>query len=191
MQKITFFIAIILSVLFTGCSKENADNEVLVITPEELTALAGKNWNTVAGRFKNKKDYLYSELNTPTTLAAISMPAVDKQAPALNYKLVFNLDKDNKISIVHLDCTDVLEVEKGNKLMLYYYNRVFSKLDDAYYKGASDGSAQPRIPVEALLIKLNNLNAQTASFDYSTTQLLASAIYFASNGSFAFDVRPF
>ncbi len=108
----TFCIYLVLSffvLLITSCKKDNANNkEVLTISPEMLTSYLGENWNNISGGLKNKKDYLYTTINIDHTLAAIFLPAKDLQAPALNYRVLFNLN--NVTNVAYCTCKSKKDV---------------------------------------------------------------------------------
>lgn len=188
LQLMSFVIFFLIS-----CSKKSGEeeNSVLEITPELLVSIAGKNWNTISGGFEKKKDYWYTTINRGTTLAAISLPAKDINAPVLDYKLTLNLDQQNKVSVIMLQSIDTPTVENGNKVFLYYYDRAFSKLNGVYQKFASyDNSPPPSVPVEELLGKLRTNSCRRASLSFYCPTAYLSATY-TVNHSFSFHVNPF
>jgi hypothetical protein len=182
---------------FLGCGKklpnnETDKNEFLSISPEMLISFAGKNWNDISSQFVYKKDYLYTTPTNPSgTRAVISVSARDLNAPALNYKVTINLDLQNIVSIVHLDCTDTLDIKTGNKVFLYYYDHAFSKMENIYYKWATyNYEQQPPITVEALLDKVRNLTCLQPVLFFKSTKLEEGASYSEKNHLFTFNVSP-
>ena len=116
----TFFL------LLTVYYKRNSiHKKTLSISPEMLISYAGMSWDSVSGRFKNKKHYWYNSSNNRTTFTGISLPAIDPAAPVLNYDISIELNVQNKVSMLHVNCTDTINIETGNKLFLYYYEKVF------------------------------------------------------------------
>ena len=190
MVRILTLLAVVISII-VSCNKDarTGSDEVLTITPELVVSYYGKNWNTIEGGLRNKKDYLYTNLNNLTTLAAISLSAKDPDAPVKNYQLLFNTDHQNIITKVVLTSTDTVDVVTGNKQMLYYYDKVFSTMTGVTYKWASDNNAQsPPINVSDLLVKLNNLSCAAPYLSFGNNQIRISAGYSASTRAFSFDL---
>jgi len=189
MIRIITLLALIFSLV--SCDKDNGtgSGEVLTITPELLVSYYGKNWNTIEGGLKNKKDYLYTNLNNQTTLGVISLPAKDPDAPVKNYQLLINTNQQNIITKVVLTSTEPVDQPTGNKQMLYYYDKVFSKMTGVTYRWASENNPQaPPLTVSDLLLKLNNLSCTEASLSFGNSQMRMSAGYSAATHSFSFDL---
>lgn len=180
--------AFILSLLIFSCNKDVAKkDEVLVITPEKVASYAGKDWASISSEFSNKKDYLYTKLNNGSVLAAVSLPAKDEGAPASNFKLLFNINQQNRVSAVILTSADSLDVTTGNKLFLYYYQKTFSRMEGVFYSFAIDNyDHQVNIGVDDLLAELNALNCAQAALSYKNSTMDMSAGYF--EGTFSFNI---
>jgi hypothetical protein len=190
----TLLVLCLLPLLLFSCTKDiiSSDKQLLSITPEMLVSFMGKNWNAVSPQLENKKDYLYTTLNSGNTLAAISLPATDEQAPAQKYKIVINVNQQNIVSTLYLETKDSSNTETGNKLFLYYYDHAFSKLPGVYRKWATYNTQQsPPTTAEDLLQRLRSLNCQSPSLSFSAPSMVMSAGYRSSSGLFSFDMYAF
>lgn len=174
--------------LLASCKKE-VDN-YLMITPEKVTSYAGKNWSSISGEFKNKKDYRYSEVNIGSTLAAISLSAKDPNAPAINFTLLFNVDRQDRISAIVLHSADTLGIQTGDKLFLYFYEKSIRLLDGVYYTSAIDNyDNHVNMPVEDLLTKIRTLQWDEAALDIKSSRMEVQAGLY--HGDFSFIIYPF
>ncbi len=184
MKNIYGILAFSLFILLAACKKEN-ENNVLIINPGKVTSYARKDWNSISFEFKTKKDYQYTELNNGNTLAAITMPARDPDAPATNYTLLFNIDQQKRVSAVVLNTTDSLDVATGDKLFLYYYEHSMGLLTGVTYTFAIDSyDNQVNIPVEQLLTKLRTLQWHEAALNLTNSQVdMQAGLY---HGGFSF-----
>jgi hypothetical protein len=178
--------------LILSCSKDkdnNSDDNVLIISPEILVSYGGKDWNSISKGLENKKGYWYSTLNNGNILAAISLPAKDPNAPALNYKVIFNITQQNRVTDIHVDCTDTLNITTKNQLFLYYYDHAFNPMTGVVATSASfNDPTQPPPTVNQLLTKVRTLNCQNAFLLYVNDRIAISAGFF-SPGGFAFGLQ--
>jgi hypothetical protein len=162
---LTFLVSFVLLLAFSSCEKK-VDNNYLIITPEKVTTYAGKNWSSVVNELKNKTGYQYTVLNNGNIYAAISLPAKDPQAPSLNFKLLFNVDQKDRISIVALNNTDSLDSKTSNNLFLYYYDHALSTMTNVNYTWAIDSyDHQENKPVDYVLNKIRSFQGEEAAID--------------------------
>ena len=177
------------AVLITSCKKENAGKEVFSINPQMLTSYAGKNWHYISPDVENKKDYLYTTLNLGNTLAAISLPAIDPQTPGINYKVLFNVNQQNSVSVIHLETVGSLDVKTGNTLFLYYYENAFKQMETVNRKWVTFNYSQtPPITVDELVAKLKSFNCEQPSVSFNNSRMNMEAIYSQNNGGFSFNI---
>lgn len=177
----TFLFSIFL-MLAISCNKEKIKtDDVLIITPEKVTSYARADWNSIVGQFQNKKGYLYTELNDLRVLAAISLPAKDPDAPAVNYSLLFNIDHDKRVTSVVLYTTDPLDIPTSNKVFRYYYDHAMSKLEGINYTWAF---YQVNMPVEQLLLQIDSLHCDEASLTLRNNNIDMSSM--VSHGGFSY-----
>lgn len=179
-------LACIMSLFIFSCNKDaDKKNEVLKITPEKIVSYAGKDWGSISSEFKTKKDYWYTELNSGNVLAAVSLTAKDEGPPASNYKLLFNVNQQNRVTNVVLYATDSMDVATGNKLFLYYYEKTLSQMDGVIYTSAIDDfTNQVNIGVEKLLAELHTFNCAQASLSYQNNTMNMNARFI--DGFFSF-----
>jgi hypothetical protein len=166
--KLHSLTALILSLLFFSCAK-NAykKDDVLRITPESLVSYAGTDWSSISSEFSSKKDYHYTELNNGVIFAAINLSAKDYDAPARDFKLLLNINREKRVIGVRLQSTDSLNVTTGNQLFLYYYEKAFSLVHNTAYISAIDNYDQPvNIGVENLIAELKGFNRKQAALTY-------------------------
>ena len=195
--QITSIILIFFALSNTACRKDLINNllpsnEVLTITPERLLSWQGRNWNDIEGMFQNKKDYKYTRVTDPYIQAAVSLPAKDADAPATNFHVLFNIDLNNKLLIIHLNSTDSLDTQTGNKLFLYYYDHALSKMENVNWKWATYNFAQqPPVTPEALLDKVRALNCQQPVLAYRSITREMQAMYSDNGHRFDFDSRGY
>ena len=186
MRNLKYILLTCFMLLFIfSCNKDAVKkNEVLKITPEKIVSYAGKDWTSISSEFRFKKDYLYTELNNGNILAAVSLPAKDEGPPASNYKLLFNVNQQNRVTNVVLYSTDSLDVATGNKLFLYYYESL-SRMDGVIYTSAIDDfDNQVNIGVEKLLEELHTFNCAQASITYQTNTMNMNARFIGGFFSF-------
>ena len=178
--------AFILSLLIFSCGKDaNKQDRILEITPEKVASYAGKDWNSISSEFSNKKDYWYTELNNGNVLAAVSLPAKDEGPPASNFKLLFNVNQQNRVTNVVLHSTDSLDIATGNKLFLYYYDKALSRMEDVSYTFAIDDfDNQVNIGAEQLLAELHTFNCAQAALTYQNNSMNMDARFV--DGFFSF-----
>lgn len=187
MKRISYFLLTFCFIALLGSCKKDAISEVLIISPEKIASFAGKDWNTISSEFKNKKDYKYSLLNNGNVLAAISLPAKDPDAPAMNYTLLFNVNQQNRVSSVSLQTIDLLNIEMGNNLFLYYYEKAMSRMEGVFYTSAINNyDQQVNIPVEVLVAQLRNFNCEQASLSYHNPTMVMEAGFY--QGLFSFNI---
>lgn len=161
----TFLVSFVLLLVISSC-KKNDDNNYLIITPEKVTAYAGKSWSSIENELKNKTGYQYTVLDHDNIYAAISLPAKDPQAPALNFKLLFNVDQQDRISIIAVNNTDSLDSKTSNNLFLYYYDHALSNITNVNFTWAIDSyDHQENKPVDYVLDKLRSYNGEEAAID--------------------------
>lgn len=154
--------------------KKNDDTSYLIISPEKVTAYAGKNWSSVVNELKNKTGYEYSLLDRGIIYAAISLPAKDPQAPALNFRLLFNVDQQDRISTVVLNNSDSLDSKTSNKLFLYYYDHALSNMTNVNYAWAIDSYDNPENkPVADVLDKLRSFQGEEGAIDMRNNLMTA------------------
>ncbi len=184
-MKLTYrVIALSLLILLAACKKGN-ENNVLIINPGKVTSYARKDWNSISSQFKTKKGYQYTEVNNGGTLAAISLPARDPDAPATDYTLLFNIDQQNLVSAVVLKTTDSMDVATGDRLFLYYYDHSMALLTGVTYTFAIDSyDNQVSIPVQQLLTKLRTLQWGEADLTVRNNQVNVQAGLY--HGGFSF-----
>jgi hypothetical protein len=178
--KLYSLTALILSLLFFSCAKDaDKKDDVLRITPESVVSYAGASWSSISSEFSSRKDYQYSELNNGNTLAAISLPAKDDGAPAHDFKLLLNINRENRVTAVILQSTDSLNVTTGNQLFLYYYEKAFSLVHNPTYIVAIDNyDQQENIGVEKLITELKGLNCAPAALTYQNNIMNMNAGFY-------------
>lgn len=186
--KLHSLTALILSLLFFSCAKDtDKKDDVLRITPESLVSYAGANWSSISSEFSSKKDYQYSELNNGNILAAINLPAKDDGAPAHDFKLLLNINREKRVTAVILQSTDSLNVTTGNQLFLYYYEKAFSLVHNAAYIFAIDNyDQQVNIGVENLMTELKGLNCAQAALTYQNNVMNINAGFY--KGAFSVSI---
>jgi hypothetical protein len=175
--------------LLTACKKDEVadttEKEILYITPEQTMSYLGKDWNSVVDGLKNKKGYVYSNVNNEDgIIAAAVIPAADLLAPAPNYRLLLNIGSGNKVSEVHLSCGDTLNPSRGNQEFLYFYNGTFAKITGDKTTTASylDVDSIVRTTDEATLINMVKANSSVQpSLQYTTANMFVSATFFTSD----------
>lgn len=180
--------AFILSLLLFSCNKDEIKtNDVLEITPEKVVSYAGKDWPAISSEFSSKKDYLYTKLNNGSIVAAVSLPARDNGAPAPNFKLLFNINQGNRVTAVILTSVDSLDIETGDKLCLYYYEKGQSQMNNVFYVFAIDSyDHQVNIGVDTLLAELKTFNCAESSLSYKNSMMDMMVSY--SGGLFSVDI---
>lgn|GEM_PF-6794856 len=172
-----------------SCKKDVADS-YLIISPETVTSYAGKNWSSISAELQNKKGYKYSELNNGATLAAISLPAKDPNAPTENFTLLFNINQQKRVTVVALNSEDPLDIETSDKLFLYYYDRSVSHLEGVYFTNAIDDyEHQVNMPIEDLLTRIRTLQWDEASLDVRNSSMTIDASI--NHGYFTFNIYAF
>lgn len=163
----------LLILIATSCKKnDDSLDGYLKINPEKVTSYAGKDWNSIVKELKNKKGYRYSEITDISIMAAASLPAKDAEDPAIDYNLLLNIDKQNKVIAVVLGNKDILDTKTLDKLFLYYYERAVSKVTNVNYTFAIDSyTQQVNMPVDTLLAKIQTLNWPEASLSVKNNQI--------------------
>lgn len=179
--------AFILLLIFSCSKSDNKKDQILKITPESVVSCAGKDWPSISSGFSSKKGYSYTTLNSGNILAAMSLPAEDDGAPAHNFKLLFNINQENRVTSLSLQSTDSLSVTTDNQLFLYYYDRAFSIVPDVTYTFAMDNyDQQVRMEVQDLISELKGLNCAQASLTYKNNVMNLTAGFY--KGTFTISI---
>lgn len=195
MTKIRFTCAIFLlasSCLLFSCSKNsgNPAGDTYIASPQNLFALASKDYNSVKPGLSNKKGYLFTTLTESQSLAVgsvASLAALEESDNAIHYTLLLNMSRQtNKVITVDLETVDSLNSISKNevyKLMLSYYNYLLNTLTDtslAIGNYEEPGGQQVTTHAADIVAKLNSgfdtdllsldINANEGHFDMVTTK---------------------
>ncbi len=123
------------------------------------------------------------------SLLAKEMGEITKgdHAPAHNFKLLFNINQENRVVTVILKSADSLNVTTGNQLFLYYYEKAFSLMPGVTYTNAIDNyDQQVNIEVGNLITELKGLNCEQASLTYKNALMAMTAGFY--KGTFSFTI---
>ena len=190
-MRYLFVLFLALSV-FNSCKKEDkAPNSPLAITPSKIIHYSGANWNTIEPEIKGHSNYLYSSLsNSYGIIAAVSVDAIDQNAPVQNVRLLFNINTKNNVVFVGVSKDSITKVQVNN-MTLYYYDSTAAHFSDSEIYYIMENNIN--IKKETLLEKLQNSNATFPVFSYvHNSQHYTIQGYYETNeqkGSFDFYIQ--